>query len=440
MREQSESGGRTAKPKTGTREKKKNEFEFCKVCKINHDQGLRHKYFPKHKQSLSTFLSRFQNKLSDVRFFLKTPTPLDPQLASRNHLWCVFCEEDIDELSSSFACENAIRHLASVEHVKNLKHFFWKYGGNMDQLDVFTVSDNDVVKWEKKCKALKKEASLQSEGSAGAVGPSSDIHNQLNNGNIDSFENIYSHSVKSYPSNVVLPLHCYTNENQVSSSEHSGVGNTGLLDIGNTSLPSEACSSANPLALQDFAVKRRSDSLSSNGGQWSSDGYSCNKTQLLDNGKVANGESIQQGIQILTRISFVPAENNGGNVHSGAPPPWFESTEGIQIPFKPVLRDSISHSNKSGKHKKLNPKRVGAAWAEKRKIEMEMEKRGEIVRNECDANWLPNFGRVWQSGSRRESKKEFEKEKHELLNVETQSEMPIKIQPYVSKRMVRFTV
>ncbi|CAJ2641219.1 unnamed protein product [Trifolium pratense] len=436
MREQSESRSRSAKPKTSTREKKKNEFEFCKVCKINHDQGLKHKYFPKHKQSLSTFLSRFQNKLSDVRIFLKTPSPLSPQLASRNRLWCVFCDQDIDELSSSFACENAIRHLASVEHVKNLKHFFWKYGGNTDQLDLFTVSDNDVVKWEKRCKALNKEASLQSEGSAGAVfGPSSDIHNQLNNENIDSFENIYSHSVKSYPSNVVLPLHCYTkNEYQVSSSEHSGVGNTGLLDINNTSLPSKACSSANPPALQDFAVERRSHSLSSNGRQLSSDGYSSNKT-LLDNGKVVNGELIQQGIQMLTRISFVPAENNGGNVHSGAPPPWFESTEGVQIPFKPVLGDSVSHSNKSGKHKKLNPKRVGAAWAEKRKIEMEMEKRGEIVRNECDANWLPNFGRVWQSGSRRESKKEFEKEKHELLNVETQSEMPIKIQPYVSKRM-----
>lgn len=102
--------------------------------------------------------------------------------------------------------------------------------------------------------ALKKEADLQSEGSHGAVsGPSSDIHNQLKNGNSDSFENIYSHSVKSYPSNVVLPLHCYTNEYQVSSSEHSGVGNTGLLDIDNSSLPSEACSSANSLALQDFA-------------------------------------------------------------------------------------------------------------------------------------------------------------------------------------------
>ena len=139
---------------------------------------------------------------------------------------------------------------------------------------------------------------------------------------------------------------------------------------------------------------------------------------------------------MLTQISSVPTENAGGNVHSGAPPPWFEATEGVQIHSKPVLGDLASHSNKSGKSKKLNPKRVGAAWAERRKIELEMEKRGETVRNECDANWLPNFGRVWQSGSRKESRKEFEKEKQKLFNVETQSEMPVKIQPYVSKRMV----
>lgn len=110
------------------------------------------------------------------------------------------------------------------------------------------------MQWEKRCAALKKEASLKSEGSPGSVfGPSSDIHNQLNSGNIDSFENIYSHSMKSYPSNVVLPLHCHTNKHQVSSSGHSGVGNTGLLDIDKSSLPSEAGSIANPLALQDFA-------------------------------------------------------------------------------------------------------------------------------------------------------------------------------------------
>ncbi|XP_027335049.1 TITAN-like protein isoform X1 [Abrus precatorius] len=426
MGEQSESESRRTE-----RRKQKSEFEFCKACNINHNQGLRHKYFPNHKKSLSTFLSRFRNKLSDVRFFLNAPIPLTPQLASRNRFWCVFCDQDINELSSSFACANAIRHLASADHVKNLKHFFWKYGGAVDQLDAFMVSDDDVAKWEKRCLARNDEAVLPSAGRRRTVfGPSSDIHNQLDNGNIDSFQNVYSHSVKS---NAVLPLQCYTNEYQVSCSGLSGVGNTGLLEIDTTSLASEECYGANPLALQDFAVERRSHSLLHEGRQCSTDGYSSNK-QVRDNGRIVSRESSHQGLQMLTQITSVPTESAGGNVHSGAPPPWLEAIEGIEIHCKPVLGSLVSHSNNSGKSKKLNPKRVGAAWAEKRKIEMEMEKRGEIVRNECDANWLPNFGRVWQSGSRRESRKEFEREKKKL-NAETQSEMPIKIQPYVSKRM-----
>ena len=92
-------------PKTNTakKKKKKSEYEFCKVCNLNHDQGQRHKYFPSHKSSLSNFLSRFQAKHSDVRFFLKNPSPLRPELASKNRFWCVFCDSDIDEIGSSFA-------------------------------------------------------------------------------------------------------------------------------------------------------------------------------------------------------------------------------------------------------------------------------------------------------------------------------------------------
>ncbi|TKY73642.1 TITAN protein [Spatholobus suberectus] len=337
---------------TKKQKKKKSEFEFCKVCNINHDQGLRHKYFPNHKKSLSTFLSRFRKKLSNVRSFLNAPIPLNPQLASRNRIWCVFCDQDINEHSSSFASANAIRHLASAEHVKNLKHFFWKYGVATDQLDAFMVSDDDVLR---------------------------------------------------------------------------------TLRVANVATSSEACSGANPSALQAFAVERRSHSLPHDGRQWSSDGYSRSK-QVHDNGRMVSGESNHQGLQMITQISSVPTEIAGGNVHSGAPPVWLEATEVVQMHSESVLGDPVSHSNKLGKSKKLNPERVGAAWAEKRKIEMEKEKRGETVRNECDANWLPNFGRVWQSGSRKESRKEFEREKQKL-NVENQSEMPIKIQPYVSKRM-----
>lgn len=68
---------------------------------------------------------------------------------------------------------------------------------------------------------------------------------------------------------------------------------------------------------------------------------------------------------------------------------------------------------------------------------MEMERRGEIIKSCNDAEWLPNFGRVWQAGSRKESRKEFEMEKRKLPSVETQPEMPIDVQPYISKRMRR---
>lgn len=155
--------------------------------------------------------------------------------------------------------------------------------------------------------------------------------------------------------------------------------------------------------------------------------------------RVANGGSSSQSLQYLTQICSKSPEEAEGNVHSGAPPPWFEATEGNQLNVlqKPGFGSLTSPINKSGKSHKLNPKRVGAAWAERRKIELEMEKRGEIVTSNCDVNWLPNFGRVWQSGSRKESRKEFETEKQKLPKVENQSDLSIKIQPYISKRMRR---
>ena len=146
------------------------------------------------------------------------------------------------------------------------------------------------------------------------------------------------------------------------------------------------------------------------------------------------------GLKSLTQVTSILTVDAGGNVHSGAPPPWLEAADQTLLNdhVKPALRSFIS-SDKSQKSRKLNPKRVGAAWAEKRKMELEKEKRGEIVKSDFDTNWLPNFGRVWQSGSRKESRKEFEIEKQKFLKVESHSEMPIKIQPYISKRMVSIT-
>ncbi|KAM7274208.1 hypothetical protein ACFE04_028872 [Oxalis oulophora] len=420
---------------TKKKQKKSNQFEYCIVCKLNHDQAQQHKYFPNHKTAFSNFLTRFNSKITDVRFFINNPTLLRTEHASLNRFWCVCCEIDIDEIDSSFACENAITHLASADHLKSLKHFFWKHGGGMDRIHAFTIAKADVDKWEKKCRSLKSQDGTLSTTDKGLlIGPSNNIHIENKNENINSFEN---NGFRSFNLNVydgiVMPLQNYTNEYQVSFSGHHG------SNLGAYNAPSVATLQS----VNNMAVNTNSQQ-SLPGREWLGNGpHGEGKIhQVYQDGKVVVGDSTSRGLHNLTQINARGSQNSKGNVHSGAPPPWLEVSE-QNGQLNPRSSISISSSHGSSKStNKLNPKRVGAAWAERRKMEIELEKRGEVVRTDYDSSWLPNFGRVWQSGSRKESKKEFVAakpkdvniEKPKQVNIESHEEMPVKIQPYISKR------
>ena len=74
-------------------------FEYCELCRRNHDQGRRHRYFPAHRAALAAALSGFRAKLSDLRRALLRPaTP-----PGRSRLWCPFCSADLVDLGSRFA-------------------------------------------------------------------------------------------------------------------------------------------------------------------------------------------------------------------------------------------------------------------------------------------------------------------------------------------------
>ncbi|CAI0548128.1 unnamed protein product [Linum tenue] len=407
------------------KESKKCEFEFCKVCNLNHDHGNRHKYFPNHTKSLSTFLHRFQTKLSDIRFFLRNPTILRPELASRNRFWCVVCDAEVDEIGSSFACANAINHLASADHAKKLKHFLWKYGGGMDHADNFRFSEADLAKWEKKCHSLNDGSSSCSDRTNGLqIGPSNDIQNELSYKSINDFENNNLGPLTPKFLNNVLPLQYNTHKYQISQSGHPATAADGRIVCGDFEhigwQNSQHCiPHTDAVGTSNFG----------NGGLYQGKHMAIGGSNL--HGKNLDLMVIFSGLASIAQVSVMAPGLAEGNVHTGAPPPWLEMT----VEHHPE-DTSVPLSSKKGKSK-LNPKRVGAAWAEKRKAELEMEKRGEIVNSDCGPNWLPNFGRVWQSGSRKESLKEFESEKPELPKVEVDPEMPITLRPYVSKRMVR---
>lgn len=154
----------------------------------------------------------------------------------------------------------------------------------------------------------------------------------------------------------------------------------------------------------------------------------------------------------MASIICPPLLPGEGNVHSGATPPWLGPSDDRKlfvgepsVECKPKQPLSWTQERKLAKLRP--PNRVGAAWAEMRRAEIECEKRGETIEvgSESDATWLPNFGRVWQSGSRHDTRKEYEAERRKEAKrlgrplgkgVANSSENTVKFQPYVSKRQV----
>ncbi|XP_057519230.1 TITAN-like protein isoform X2 [Amaranthus tricolor] len=403
------------------------EYELCKLCRINHNQGRRHNFFPRHRNSLSSFLSRFHQKLSSIRSSLQNPSLRLPSQPSTDRLWCVFCDFDIDESESSFLRSNAIKHLASKDHLKNLKHFLWKYGGGMDKLDSFRITEPELAKWEKKCESLMATPSSSETYCGSSYGQSNDI--QTNYEVMNSFKQNDIQLLESSISKDVMPLLYSTNENcQVYHPDIAQAGKVGPVfsDVASHS-------PGTPESILESQSRQQPSTLSAS---------TLSADDLVKTGvcqSIAIRDPIAKGYQSLTQISSGGLVDIKQNVHSEAVPPWLEGIGPCDGQWSGSRL--IGAQNNIKKTSKLNPKRVGAAWAEKRRLELEMEKKGEVTVNGVNDNWLPNFGRVWQSGSRKESMKEFKKEKLNVPVPESQaeSEPEIKLHPYISKRMRRDT-
>ncbi|XP_075960471.1 centrosomal AT-AC splicing factor [Anarhichas minor] len=101
--------------------------------------------------------------------------------------------------------------------------------------------------------------------------------------------------------------------------------------------------------------------------------------------------------QGLTFIGY--QDSNTGNVHTGALPPWLqqdplEGTSAAHPEIGPSLQEFLKQKEQE-KLKKLPPNRVGANFDHS---------------SHTDANWLPSFGRVWNSGRRWQSRHQFRQE------------------------------
>lgn len=102
-------------------------------------------------------------------------------------------------------------------------------------------------------------------------------------------------------------------------------------------------------------------------------------------------------------LTFIGYQNsNSGNVHTGAIPPWLQADDpqegcsgtAAQPEVGPSLQEFLKHKEQE-KLRKLPPNRVGANFDHS---------------SQTDANWLPSFGRVWNSGRRWQSRHQYREE------------------------------
>ncbi|CAN6218284.1 unnamed protein product [Urochloa humidicola] len=399
------------------------EFEYCEVCHHNHDLGRRHRYCRSHRGKLGKVLTSFSSKLSDLRRALVDGSPSSQ--APRPRIWCPFCSAELAYLDNGSACSNAIYHLASGEHLKGVKDFLRKHGGGMDQVDSLRISEDELAKWEKGCESLSKGAKTGTEGLIGpSQRPMKDIQNESTCDNLDSFAQTNIPCFSNTASYVVMPLQNPTNGayHPISTAYHGAFGSGSVpysAPYGTVGLPITPWGSSETHERQ---------------GVLPTNCFHSTGPEMKGHQSTIHGNGPSPSISCTAHVQQSHSRGNlnigpKANVHTGAPPPWLKANE--HDPKNLLLRNC---GPLKGKSRKLNPKRVGAAWAERRRAEMEMEKRGEIVPEASDSSWLPNFGGVWQSGTRKESRKDFEKRlKHH--NTKSNHELPLEIKPYISKRM-----
>lgn len=127
-------------------------------------------------------------------------------------------------------------------------------------------------------------------------------------------------------------------------------------------------------------------------------------------------------------------DDNEGNVHTEAPPPWLQTDEDkpSRSEIGPTIEDYNKHLERE-KSRKLPPGRVGAKYDHS---------------GSTSSQWLPSFGRVWNTGRRQQSEIFFRKEmgqsnskdvvnKYDVMQDKVDS-VPgsVDIKPYVKKRPV----
>ncbi|CAG8656911.1 10611_t:CDS:2 [Ambispora gerdemannii] len=365
-------------------------YEFCKVCKRNNSEGRRHFYTKSHQERLKKVLEDQETNYRKYKIFLKDLT-LVQDINKQPDFTCLFCGVEVkpkfivnaetatvklgnDE--SQFVCIHIFEHLATKQHHKNVGEWFKKNNVDRKLIDEFMIKKADMDQFQKLMRAKQLEITLQ-EKAARLERKRKLIDESLTSTRNNSFDHSsISTSVASnglnyndYGSNSI-------NQNNVIFSNHyMGLqqGNYRWINNKNSNnnisvftkpitrptLPTSSSTNRNESKTETINSQQDYDIINSN-----SEDEVERKVKKL---RVADNLFAASKLD-LTRIKVPHLKPGEGNVFmEGSIPPWMQEDND-------------------------NNKNVPSSSSS------------------ADKEWVPNFGRVWNSGTRSQSRKQFHRE------------------------------
>ncbi|MBN3318016.1 CCD84 protein, partial [Atractosteus spatula] len=345
---------------------------YCSVCKQTSFAGKGHMYAKTHQNKLKAVLSKFLDKVKEARRCLKSPRveKFDPTEYER-HVWCYGCAQEVRKHVTNGNLTvlhgGLLEHLASQEHRKSTNRFWWENKADLKLKEKFLVTEDEIDRFKAEvAKAL------------------------------EAFEEKEDEYIKQQAA------HIQAVEKQRQETLQS------LLE------PETEQETPNGLTQPDSWNDEASAGSSSHFGTW----RPAELTSPQETGPVE--DTVWAGAALsLTFIGHQDA-SNGGNIHTGATPPWLQDDpqeegsrgagreigpsheeflkrmrcrRGAELASDggspPSLSLSLSLSEEQEKLRKLPAHRVGANFDHS---------------SQTDAGWLPSFGRVWNSGRRWQSR------------------------------------
>ncbi|XP_071958082.1 centrosomal AT-AC splicing factor-like [Antedon mediterranea] len=325
-------------------------YSFCEICRINHTSGKKHSFSSKHTARLKTILKKFGSKISDSKKKLLNPviSKASSELSAVN-VWCYMCSV---EVKRHVADHHAIIMDAGLlEHLATPEH----------------AKKVHQFFWENRLsKEQKKNYLVNEEG-------------------LDSFKEALKNA-----------LACYENEEETQLKKQA------------MKIKEIECTQTNVVNQkeEDLQITTQSEQQSGPSSGHSSGSWGNSSSGIKPHSKVQtegvskpHSKVQTEGVVYSDGLTFIGKSNclPDGNVHTGAVPPWLRADDGEPTQTKPIgptEQDFQEHLKKERK-RKLNPARVGANF-------------DRTSTNNPD--WMPSFGRVWNSGRRLQSKQQYQRE------------------------------